>query len=473
MVRTKLVAILLGPSGVGLVGLYVSATGLIGTFSGLGIGSSGVREVAEAHGSSDAEHIARTVRTLRRACWITGLLGWILTVALSRLLSLWSFGSDQRTWAIALLGVTLLLSSISGGQTALLQGTRRIGELARINVISVLLSTAVAVGLYAWLGESGIVPVLIMTACINLACSWWFARMIQVAPVVLPWAESWHHSKCLVGLGLAFMWGALLSAAVGLAIRSLILRKLGLEANGIYQAAWGISGMFAGFILSAMGTDFYPRLTAAAQDNGQVNRLVNEQTEIGILLALPGLMGSLAFAPWIMHMFYSAKFLAGAALLPWFVLGIFGQVISWPMGYIAIAKGAKWWLVLSSASFNFIQLLFVNLFLKRFGLCGISFAFALMYAIHVVGMAALSRYLTRFRWSGDTLRLLTLASGTVLLGLSVRWWVPGLTSLGIGAILTAASGILSLRGIASRLGADHRLVRLVCRIPGGRLACGT
>jgi PST family polysaccharide transporter len=44
MVRIKLVAVLLGPSGVGLIGLYVSVTELVGTLASLGFSTSGVCE---------------------------------------------------------------------------------------------------------------------------------------------------------------------------------------------------------------------------------------------------------------------------------------------------------------------------------------------------------------------------------------------------------------------------------------------
>ena len=94
MVRTKVVAILLGPSGVGLMGLYQSATSMVGTLSGLGIGQSAIREVAVAHGTGDAERIARTVTALRRACWVTGALGWLAT-AMDVLAERWS-GRAQR-----------------------------------------------------------------------------------------------------------------------------------------------------------------------------------------------------------------------------------------------------------------------------------------------------------------------------------------------------------------------------------------
>ena len=53
LVRIKIIAVLLGPAGIGLVSLYTSAIGLVGTASGFGIGSSGVREVALAFSQQD------------------------------------------------------------------------------------------------------------------------------------------------------------------------------------------------------------------------------------------------------------------------------------------------------------------------------------------------------------------------------------------------------------------------------------
>ena len=466
MVRVKLVAVLLGPSGVGLVGLYVSATGLVSTVAGLGISSSGVRQVTEAHSGGDAEKIARTVKTLRRACWATGILGWLLCAALSYPLSVWTFGSGERAWAIAILGATLLLGAISGGQNALLQGTRRISDIARLNVLSAIMGTIVAVGLYGWLGQQGIVPVIIIIAAVNLGCSWWFARRIQTVPIVQSWRETIANSRRLVSLGLAFMYSALVQAVVGLAIRAIIVRHLGLDASGIYQAVWGISGMFAGFILGAMGTDFYPRLTAVAQDHGQLNRLVNEQTEIGVLLALPGLLGTLAFAPWVMHIFYSAKFVSGASLLPWFVLGVLGQVISWPMGFVLFAKGASGWLSIYTTVEGVINLTLVILLVSHVGLVGCGMAFAILNILHIGAMLLLMRHLIGFRWTAHTIRLLLSGSGLIGLAYFLVWLLPSTWAATINLLLLAVAAIFSLRGIVQRLGADHRLVVKLTRLPG-------
>jgi len=472
MVKMKLVAVLLGPSGIGLVGLYVSAMELVGTLTGLGISTSGVREVAEAHVSGDPERIARTVITLRRICILTGILSWLVTAAFAYPLSIWIFGSREYALAIAILGVSLFFGAMSGGQSALLQGTRRIGDLARLNVLVAITGTIIAIGLYAWLGKQGIVPVLIATAAVNFGFTWWIARRVQIIHIDQTWIETFENSRRLVNLGVAFMYGALLFSMVGLAIRAIIVRNLGLDSNGIYQAAWGISGMFAGFILNAMSTDFYPRLTAVAHDNEQVNRFVNEQLEIGILLALPGLLGTLVFAPWLMHLFYSAKFLQGAELLPWFVGGVFGSIINFPIGMIMRAKGAVRWIYLGQTEANFLHLVLCLVLIPIYGVLGAGFAFIIHAAIHGVVVNLIARHLSGFTWGRRERKLVFSTMLLILIGCSLKYVPSQLLSLGGGGVLLTIGCVVSLRGIVSRFDSSHRFVVFVRKGSLLRFVCG-
>lgn len=472
MVRVKLVAVLLGPSGVGLVGLYVSATGLVSTVAGLGIGSSGVREVAEAHGTGKAEHIARTVKTLRRACWVTGILGWLLCAALSYPLSVYAFGSGEHVWAVAILGVTILIGTVSGGQSALIQGTRRIGDLARMNVLGAVSGTLVAVGLYGWLGQKGIVPVIIGTAVCNLGFSWWFAHKIPVATVMLSWPETLTNSKRLFSLGLAFMWSGLAGAAVALGIQSLIVHYHGLDANGVYQAAWGISGVFGGFIINAMGTDFYPRLTAVISDHKEAVRLVNEQTEIGVLLAMPGLQATLAFAPWVMHVLYSAKFLPSAGLLVWYVAAVFCRMVTFPMGFILLAKGAGARYAIITSMFHVLNMGFCAYLLPRFQLVSIAIANAILAALYVFGMRAIAGSLIGLRFAASTRKMLFGSTMLVVSGLFSYLMLPFVWATICGTLLTVLSCVFCLRGIASRLGNSHRIMNRICHFPGIKWIAG-
>lgn len=468
MIRGKAVAVLLGPSGMGLVGMYTTALDFVGTIANLGIGSSAVREIAEAAGAEDEIRLGRSIKVLRRTVWATGLLGWALTAAFAWPLSQWIFGSHQYTWALIILGSTLLFSSISAGQTALLQGRRRIADLARLSIVSATVGSLCSVGLYAWLHERGIVPVLLVTGLISLGASWWYARRVDAVSVQLTWLETGAEAKRLIQFGLSFMWCGILVSGTTMAIRSLIVRDFGLDANGIYQAAWSLSGMFAGFILGAMGTDFYPRLTAVANDREKTNRLVNEQMEIGILLALPGLIGTLMFSPLIMRIFFSAKFLEGAQLLPWFVIGVFGRIISWPMGFIMLAKGEGRWFALSETVANALHLLLVIWLIRLTGLWGASLAFAILYFLYSLLVYLISNHLTNFSCSKKVIQLILIGIFLFTTGFLIQHTTQDWTTLIIGLILTFGTSIFTIRGICALLGENHRLIAAICKIPGLR-----
>jgi PST family polysaccharide transporter len=173
-----------------------------------------------------------------------------------------------------------------------------------------------------------------------------------------------------------------------------------------------------------------------------------------------------------MYLFYSTKFISGAELLPWFVLGIFGRVLSFPMGYILLAKGSSRWFAFTETCFSAL-LLYLSLTLMKYcGLVGAAYAFAILYGMHCLGMVLLSRHLTGFKWERQTLRVLVSALILILAVLILHKTLPTYAVYGGGLLLTLFSAVVSSRGIALRLGSEHRLIRALCQVPGGRLLCG-
>ena len=464
LLRIKVVAVLLGPAGVGVIGLYNSASNLVGAVTGLGLQRSSVRAIASAQGDPIA--VARATRMLRRLCWATGVLGWGASVALAIPLSRLMFQSSTHAWALAILGGTLLLGAINGGQLALLRGLRRIDDIARVQIVGAVLNTIVTISLYAWLRERGIVPVMLATAAVSLAISWWFVRRVEIPDMSMTWAEAVAEAKPMVSLGIALMTSTVLSMTLEFYTRSLINRSYGVEAVGIYQAAWSLSGMFAGFVLTAMGTDFYPRLTAVIHDRVAAIREINEQTEIGILLALPGLLATLALAKWIVWALYSSAFAPATSVLVWMSLGVFGRVVSWPMGYVQLALNVGRWYIATEFFFIALQAALVTWMVPRFGVVGAAYAFFGCYASYFIGMSLISRKLIGFRHSPDAIRLILVATLLMVVTMAVSRLLPDLPATILGSLFSLAGGLWCLRGLSKRLGADHRLIRMVVRIPG-------
>lgn len=464
LLRVKAVAVLLGPSGVGIVGLYNSATGMVGAVTGLGLQRSAVRAIAVANG--DPVAVARATRMLRRLCWATGILGWVASMALAIPLSRVMFQSTAHAWALAVLGSTLLLGAINGGQVALLRGLRRIGDIARVQIFGAVINTVVTIALYAWLRERGIVPVMVATAAVSLAISWWFVRRIEVSDMSMTWTEAVAEARPMVSLGIALMTSSVLSMALEFYIRSLVNRTHGLDAVGIYQAAWSLSGMFAGFVLSAMGADFYPRLSAVIGDRVAAIREINQQAEIGILLVLPGLLVTLALADWIVWAMYSAAFAPAAEVLVWMSLGVFGRVVSWPLGYVQLALNAGKWYAATEFFFIALQAALVAWLVPRFGVVGAAYAFFGCYAAYFIGMTLVGRRLIGFRHAPGAVHLMLVASLLMLATMAVSRLLPHLPGSILGGLFAFAGGLWCLRGLSHRLGPDHRLMQMAGRIPG-------
>src|SRR5579863_8934871 len=84
VVRNKAMAVLLGPAGFGLLGVYASIASLSQCVAGLGINSSGVRQIAYAASFDDADRIARTAAALKRTSAVLGFVGMALLALLSR-----------------------------------------------------------------------------------------------------------------------------------------------------------------------------------------------------------------------------------------------------------------------------------------------------------------------------------------------------------------------------------------------------
>ena len=163
--------------------------------------------------------------------------------------------------------------------------------------------------------------------------SWWFSRRIDIPLSSITFPQFRGRVRSLLKLGCAFMASALMIMGIAYFTRITVLRTVGFEATGLYQSAWTLGGLYVSFILQAMGADFYPRLTASVHGNlADANRLVNEQTLIGLLLAGPGVIATLTFAPLVIASSIRAKFAAAVTVLRWICLGVMLQVITWPMG---------------------------------------------------------------------------------------------------------------------------------------------
>jgi PST family polysaccharide transporter len=460
VVRIKVMAVLLGPAGVGLLGLFGTIADLTRSIASMGINGSGVRQIAGAVGTNDAHRIARTVTVLRRTTVLLGIVGAALLAVLSEPISAFTFGTNRHANGVALVSLAVLFRLVADGQGALIQGMRRIGDLARMGILGALLGTIVSIGIVYVLREDGIVPSLVSVAAMSALVSWWYSRKVRIERPVMTRVEVQREAGPLLKLGVAFMASGFLMLGTAYAVRMLVLRNVGLEATGLYEAAWTVGGLYVGFVLQAMGADFYPRLVAVANDNAECNRLVNEQAHASLLLAGPGVLGTLTFAPAVLSLFYTAEFSAAVEILRWICLGMALRVISWPMGFVIVAADRRLTFFLTESAWAAVNLTLTWLCVAWLGLEGVGIAFFASYVFHCLLIYPIVHRISGFHCSRASFRtalLLIAAAGIVFTSFRL---LPLALSTVFGALFTLISAALSMKFFLKLASPEHTPARV-------------
>jgi len=474
VLRTKAMALFLEPAGFGLFGVYASIISVAECLAGVGVSSSAIRQVARSAASGDSHQISRTSTVLLRVCLLLGFLGAALLAILSRPVSILTFGDVRHTGAVALLSLAVFFELLSGGQRALLQGMRKVHDLAMSAILTACFGLLVTVPVVFFLHERGVVPAIIGAGLVALLVTSHYRRRIQFEATALTRTQQFEEASALLKLGLVFMTSFLMTTGAGYLIRIMVLRRIGYEATGLYQAAWTLGGVYVGFILQAMGTDFYPRLAAVADDHVQCNRLVNEQTEVGLLLAGPGILATLALAPLVLVVFYSSRFVAAVGVLRWISLGSLLQVVTWPMSYMLVAKGKHALFWGSEVIWAIASLGFAWFGIRWSGLNGVGMAFAGSYLVYGVLLIFIVGGLSGFIWSDANRKIGLLYFCLIALVFVTFSFLPLLPAICLGVVVALVSLVYSMRELVKLVSSDRipgsvrRLLRSARLIPSNR-----
>ncbi len=452
VVRSKLIAVLLGPAGMGIAGLLNSTTGLIGGMTNFGLGISAVKNVAVAHSTGDHERIGTVVGVMRRLVWITGLLGAIVTIVFSPWLSQITFGNRNYTIAFIWISVTLLLDQICSGQLVILRGTRQLKYMAKASLLGSIFGLSVSVPVYYFWGIDGIVPAIISSSVISLLVSWYFTRKVGILKVPVTGHTVAQEGKGMLTMGFMLSLSGLITIGASYLIRIYISNTGGVDQVGLYSAGFAIVNTYVGMIFTAMSMDYYPRLSAVADDNRGCADLVNQQSEIAILILAPVLTVFIVFIQYVVLIFFSTKFLPVNGMIQWAALGMFFKTISWAIAFILLAKGdSKVYFWSELVAVGYILLLNVAGY-KFAGLTGLGISFIAGYLIYSLQVFLITRYKYGFFLQPDFLKLFIIQLIHAVVCFMLIRFLQAPWNYLVGSIVIISSSWLSFKELDKRLG---------------------
>ena len=449
LVRNKFVALLLGPGGMGLVSLFNTTVQLISQATHLGISFSAVRHISEYYDAGEKEKAAHYVKVVRGWCLLTALLGMLVCVVLGPFLSNATFAWGNHTLHFILL---------TGGETAILKGQRKLGALALVQIAAALASLVISVPIYYFFWQAGIVPVIVLMAFVTMCATLWFS--LRIFPLQLSGARGiLGEGMEMVRLGVAFTLAGIVGSAAEMVVRSYLNVVGDLDVLGLYNAGYMLTITYAGMVFSAMETDFFPRLSGVNNDVEATNYTVNRQMEVSLLIVAPMLTALIALLPVLIPQLFTSEFLPVVPMAQVTALAMFFKVLTLPVAYITLARGYSMSYLMLESAYFVVFVLLVVIGYQHWGLFGTGVAITLAHVFDylMINLYAYKKYgyrvsVTVSRYAVVLLSLGCLAYACTILLDGIVYWL-------VEFIVILASGLYSLQILRKKTHLWQALIR--------------
>ena len=397
LVRNKFVALLLGPSGMGLVTLFNTTVSFISQSTHFGISTSAVRHLSEFPDDDSHPQIIHFVKVVRAWALLTALLGMLVCIVIGPFLSSTTFAWGDHSLHFILLSPAVGMLAVTGGETAILKARRRLRSLAWVQIGSVFAALFMSVPVYYFFGEAGIVPVIEMMAFVTMALT--VRESYRLYPLQLRGARGiLGDGMEMVRLGVAFTLAGIIGSGAEMLIRSWLNVTGDLDVLGLYNAGYMITITYAGMVFSAMETDYFPRLSGVQHDIAATNECVNRQMEVSLLLLSPMLAFLIIALPLLMPLLFSPQFEPVTGMAQVAALAMYMKVLTLPVAYITLARGRSLAYLFLESSYFVAFVLLMMFGYEHWGLLGTGIAITLAHVFEylLVNGFAYKKYGYRF-----------------------------------------------------------------------------
>lgn len=391
LIRTKFVAILLGPTGIGLNSIYNETRELIHSTTNLGLDVSGIRGISKSYEDwqnaateEDKQEkqllIDKEVCLLRSWVLILALFGTLVCMLLAEPISYFTFNDYEHTWGYVLLSPVIGLSTMICGELAVLKALRRIKMIASVSLINVILTILTSIPLYYFFGIEGVIPAFIL-----LYISQFIAIILFSYRVKRP-SFAFNKQYLAKGfpmllIGISFALTGMINHGAQLSIRTFINNNGGLEAVGLFNAGYTIFTTVGSIAFASLSSYYFPRLSGVINDIAERRQTVLRQTKVTLTIIIPITILLVSVLGWIMPLLFSHEFDSVVPMAQVAAVGLLFRAIYLPFAYIPLSAGdSKIYLMLETISATILATAVIVGF-HYYGLLGAGFGLLISNAI--------------------------------------------------------------------------------------------
>jgi len=416
IVKTKVLAILLGPIGVGIFSLIQNTSNLL--LSILPIGSVGfTKYVSEYYSENKFEKINYLFKKILSHNFPFIVLIVAIIVFFPGFLSRLFYSSEEYWKYIMILSVLLPLGMFSNIMDGYMKAIRLIGKFVKVSILNSIISILIFIPLILFYHLYGALIASAFSFATNILLSIYILKKCNALPN-LKNVEKVDKEvfKKIYSMGFAMLIMIFFQQATVLLIRTIIISKFGLDNLGVYQSIFSISTNYFGLFFVTVISYAIPKLSTY-KNTEFVTDEINRILKFFLLLYTPLLIVCFVFRVSIISLLFSSSFLPAAELLIFQLLGELFKAITWVIGlwFIPLALKIKQWF-LFEVFFNITYLVITYILISyyEYGMISVTFSYFLSYLIFAIINIWYIRHVLNFKFKFRSLKVLLVSAVSIL-----------------------------------------------------------
>jgi PST family polysaccharide transporter len=385
-ISVKVVAVIIGPSGVALVGQLNNFSAIIMALATGGITSGVTKYIAQY--KDDGETVKGYIGTAVKTMLFFSVICGLFLVFGSTLLSEKILLNVKYSFVFIVFGITLVFYACNTLLLAIINGYKQFNLYVKISIVSSFVGLILSLLLVIPFGVNGALLNAVTSQSLVFIIVFILAKKANI--VCLSKDYIWNKfDKNKVVRYLRFALMTLVSAFTvpvsQLIIRGYLISHFSLQEAGWWEGINRLSGMYLMIITSSFGVYYLPKLSELT-DGSDIKREIKTAYKVIIPCLLAGLSCVYFCRFLIIKVLFSEEFYGMAGLFFWQLIGDFLKISSWLIAYLMHAKAMVKLYILTEIIFSLLYIVLAILLSELIGLKGVVFGYGVNYLMYFVVM---------------------------------------------------------------------------------------
>ena len=384
LISVKVIAVIIGPVGVALLGqLKNFETIIIGIANG-GINNGITKYVSEY--KNDAGQIKIYISNAFKITILFTALTAIVLIVSCRHLSSLIFLTEEYFYVFVIFGFTIILYTLNALFVSIINGFKEFKKYVRINILGTLFGLCYSLALvFIWKLPGALINAVTYQSVVFFVTLWmcrkffWMKKEYFVQKCKMKVAKQYFSYSLMTLTTLALL------PVSRMILRGYVMSEISPTEAGIWEGMNNISNMYLNVIISSLTVYYLPRLSELNKSSELRKEIFKCYKFIIPMLLVIGI-SIFVLRKYIVLFLFTPEFSPMTDLFSWQLIGDFFKMSSWLLAYIMVAKAKARAYITTEIAFSLLYLTFAFLLLRLNGIVGLVQGYLITYVIYMVLM---------------------------------------------------------------------------------------